>query len=143
MTESQLRELNNIPPRMLIKAGSTLLVPRAAHSQKDISESVADRGQVTFTPEMISVRKSIRAGKADTVASLAKRLKVSPANLAQWNKVPANAKFKPGQALVILVNVPAASASKVKSKPKTPAKAVAKPAPKPSAKKLPEKQQKK
>ena len=44
MSEAQLREVNNIPPRMLIKAGSTLLVPRAAHSQKDISESVADRG---------------------------------------------------------------------------------------------------
>jgi membrane-bound lytic murein transglycosylase D len=88
---------------------------------------------------MISVRKSIRAGKADTVASLAKRLKVSPANLAQWNKVPVNAKFKPGQALVIFVNVPAGSASKLKSKHKT----VAKPAPKPSGKKPQEKPQKK
>lgn len=143
MTESQLRELNNIPPRMLIKAGSTLLVPRAANSQKDISESVADRGQVTFTPEMISVRKSIRAGKADTVASLAKRLKVSPANLAQWNKVPVNAKFKPGQPLLIFVNVPAGSASKLKSKPRTAPKTVAKTAPKPSGKKPPEKPQKK
>jgi membrane-bound lytic murein transglycosylase D len=118
MPESQLRQVNNIPAGMLIKAGSTLLVPRAANSQKDVSESVADRGQVTLTPEMISVRKSIRAGKADTVATLAKRFNVTPANLAQWNKVPPTAKFKPGQALVIFVNVPAGSAAKINSKPK-------------------------
>lgn len=140
MSEAQLREVNNIPPRMLIKAGSTLLVPRAAHSQKDISESVADRGYVTLTPEMISVRKSIRAGKADTVATLAKRFNVSPANLAQWNKVPSNAKFKPGQALVIVVSVPAGSANKVKSKP---SKTAAKPAPKSTGKKPADTQKKK
>jgi membrane-bound lytic murein transglycosylase D len=124
---------------MLIKAGSTLLVPRAANSQKDVSESVADRGQVTLTPEMISVRKSIRAGKADTVATLAKRFNVSPANLAQWNKVAANARFKPGQALVIFVNVPAGSAGKLSSKRK-PAVSVA---PKSRGKKPVEKQKKK
>ena len=140
MSEAQLREVNNIPPRMLIKAGSTLLVPRAAHSQKDISESVADRGYVTLTPEMISVRKSIRAGKADTVTTLAKRFKVSPANLAQWNKVPTNAKFKPGQALVIFVNVPAGSTSKLKSKPP---KAVAKTTLKSTGKKSADTQKKK
>jgi membrane-bound lytic murein transglycosylase D len=140
MSEVELRQVNNIPPGMLIKAGSTLLVPRAAHSQKDVSESVADRGQVTLTPEMISVRKSIRAGKADTVTTLAKRFKVSPANLAQWNKVAANAKFKPGQALVIFVNVPAGSASKLNSMaPKT----VAKPASKSTGKKQVDRQKKK
>ena len=130
MSESQLRQINNIPAGMLIKAGSTLLVPRAANAQKDVSEAVADRGQVSLTPEMISVRKSVRAGKADTVATLAKRFNVSPANLAQWNKVALTTKFKPGQALVIFVNVPAGSAGKlsIKPKPSTPVapKAVAK-----------------
>ena len=127
MTEAQLRQVNNIPAGMLIKAGSTLLVPRAANSEKDVSESVADRGQLNLTPEMISVRKSIRAGKADTVATLSKRYKVSPGNLAQWNKVSVNAKFKPGQALVIFVNVPAGSAAKINSKPKIAAPMASKP----------------
>jgi hypothetical protein len=53
--------------------------------------------------------------------------------------VPANAKFKPGQALVIFVNVPAGSAGKLSGKPK----ALIKAAPKPSSKKPFEKQQKK
>ena len=30
MDEAELREVNRIPPRMLVKAGSTLLVPRAS-----------------------------------------------------------------------------------------------------------------
>ena len=30
MSEAELREVNRIPPRMLVKAGSTLLVPRSA-----------------------------------------------------------------------------------------------------------------
>jgi membrane-bound lytic murein transglycosylase D len=81
---------------------------------------------------MISVRKSIRAGKADTVTTLSKRFNVSPANLAQWNKVPTTAKFKPGQALVIFVNLPAGSVSKLNSKAP---KAVAKSAPKSKGKK--------
>ena len=133
MSEAQLRQVNNIPAGMLIKGGSTLLVPRAANSQKDVSEAVADRGQVSLTPEMISVRKSIRAGKADTVATLAKRFNVSPANLAQWNKVAPNAKFKPSQALVIFVEVPAGAAGKITSKPKAVVTKVAKPSGKKSA----------
>jgi membrane-bound lytic murein transglycosylase D len=104
---------------MLIKTGSALLVPRSVNSQKDVSESVADRGQVSFTPEMVSVRKTIRAGKADTIATLSKRFNVSASNLAQWNKLAANAKLKPGQSLAIFVNVPAGSAAKLSSKAKT------------------------
>jgi len=119
MSEAQLREINNIPARMLIKAGSTLLVPRAVNSQKDVSESVADRGQVSLTPEMVSVRKTIRAGKTDTIATLSKRFNVSASNLAQWNKLAANAKIKPGQSLAIFVTVPAASAAKLSSKAKS------------------------
>ena len=34
MNETALRELNRIPPRMLIKAGSTLLVPRSGAAQR-------------------------------------------------------------------------------------------------------------
>ena len=32
MSEADLRAINNVPPRMLIKAGSTLIVPRSAHA---------------------------------------------------------------------------------------------------------------
>jgi len=118
MSEAQLRELNNIPKGMLIKPGSALLVTRANHSAIEVSGAVADRGEVSFAPEMVQVRKTVRASKGDSVTSIARRFTTSPANVAQWNKVAANASFKAGQSVVIYVSASAASA-----KPATPAKA--------------------
>ena len=112
MSEEQLRAVNNIPARMLIKAGSTLLVPRSHNAQHDVTESIADRGQVSLAPEMVTMRKTVRAGKADTVATLAKRFNLSAANVAQWNKVAANAKLKPGQSVTLFVTLPAGSEAK-------------------------------
>jgi len=112
ISEEQLRAINNIPARMLIKAGSTLLVPRGNSSQQDVTESIADRGQVSLAPEMVTVRKTVRAGKADTVATLAKRFNVSAANVAQWNKLAPNAKLKPGQTVALFITLPAGSEAK-------------------------------
>jgi membrane-bound lytic murein transglycosylase D len=136
MSESQLREVNNIPPRMLIKSGSALLVPRSAHSEKDVTEKVADNGQMSLAPETVLVKKTVKAVKGDTVASLAKRYKTSAANIVQWNKVSASAKFNAGQQVVLFVPAKAARAKKangakkpkgaVKSKAKTVANAAGK-----------------
>ena len=124
MSESQLREINNIPARMLIQPGSTLLVPRAAGLQKDVTESVADKGEVSFSPEMVLVRKTLRASKSDSVASVAQRYKTTAGNVAQWNKVAVGAKFKPGQTVVVYVSVNASNAiPKGSGKFKTPTKA--------------------
>ncbi len=123
MSEEQLRAINNIPARMLIKAGSTLLVPRGHSAQQDVTESIADRGQVSLAPEMVTVRKTVRAGKADTVATLAKRFNVSAANVAQWNKLAPTAKLKPGQSVSLFVTLPAGSESKALSDSKPAPKA--------------------
>ena len=112
MGEQQLRELNGIPPRMLIRAGSSLLVPRAAKLNQDVGTKVADNGQLSLTPEIVLRRKLIKAGKKDTVASIASRYKTTPANVAQWNRVSASAVFKPGQKVVVFV--PANAAKKTR-----------------------------
>ncbi len=105
ISESQLREVNRIPPRMLVKAGSTLLVPRAATSTRDVSEHVADTAAMILAPEPLPGRRRIvKAGsKGESVASMARRLKVSAANLAAWNGVAASASFKPRQAVVLML----------------------------------------
>ena len=105
MNEASLKDINHIPPKMLVKAGSTLVVPRAAHRDQDVSESLADNAMMALTPDVPPMRRiSARAqGKRDTLAAMARRLKVSPAQLAQWNKLPANASLKPGQTLVAWV----------------------------------------
>ena len=53
-----------------------------------------------------------------TVATLALRYKVSPANVAEWNKVKVAAAFKAGQAVVVFLPVQALAATKGTFKPK-------------------------
>jgi membrane-bound lytic murein transglycosylase D len=100
MSESELRSMNNIPPRVLIRAGSTLLIPRAAHMQ-DVTVKVADNGQLSLAPEVVLKRSTVRAGKGETVASIARKYKVSAATVAEWNKVSPSANFKAGQHVVV------------------------------------------
>jgi membrane-bound lytic murein transglycosylase D len=101
MNETQFRELNRIPPRMLIKQGSTLLVPRSAKQDKDVSEHVADNGQVSFSPEIVLKRMLVKLRKSETVASIAKRYKVTTASVADWNKVAVASTFKAKQSVVL------------------------------------------
>ena len=113
MGEQQLRELNGIPPRMQIRAGSSLLVPRAAKLDQDVGTKVADNGQLSLTPEIVLQRIWVKAGKKDTVASIASRYKTTPANVAQWTSLSASAAFKPGQKVVVFV--PANAAKKARA----------------------------
>jgi membrane-bound lytic murein transglycosylase D len=104
MSENSLREINRIPARMLVKAGSTLLVPRSAQRVTDVSEQIADNATMSLAPDVPPLKRvALRAGKRDTVASVAKRYKVSAAQVALWNKVAATAKFKPGSTVVVFV----------------------------------------
>ncbi len=114
MDEAELREVNRIPPRMLVKAGSTLLVPRAAHRLTDVSIEVADNASMSLAPDGPSLRKvSLKAGRKDSVATVAKRYRVSAAQVAQWNDVSASASFRPGQSITVYVAGKAARGTKV------------------------------
>ncbi len=118
MDEAQLRSMNNIPPRMLIKAGSTLLVPRGARMEQDVSASVADNAQIALAPEIVLRKSSIKARKGDTVASIAKRYGQSAAQVAQWNKVSAGASFNAKQSVVLYLPVKAKGKASAKGKVK-------------------------
>jgi len=106
MSEASLREINRIPQRMLVKGGSTLLVPRSQAREQDVSESVADNAMMALAPDLPPMRRLVlKAGKRDTVASVARRYKVSTSQVAQWNKVGASAKFRRAQSIVVFVPV--------------------------------------
>ena len=64
---------------------------------------MADTGQLSVAPEVVLRRKLIKAGKGETVTTVARKYKVSPAQVAQWNKVSATASFKPGQQVVVFL----------------------------------------
>jgi len=104
MSEASLREVNRIPPKMLVKAGSTLLVPRSEHREQDVSESLADNAMMALAPDLPPMKRTVvKAGKRDTVASIARRYRVSADQVAQWNRTNARATFSRGQNVVVYV----------------------------------------
>ena len=105
MSESDLRTINAIPPRMLVKGGSALIVPRSATMRQDVAGHVADNGQMSLTPEIVNHRTVVRAQKRDSVASLARRYRVSAASVADWNDVRTTAAFKAGEQVVLYLPV--------------------------------------
>ena len=109
MSESALRSLNDIPPRMLIKAGSALIVPRGSAIQEDVTGRLADNGQLALAPEIVTKRTTVRAGKRDTVASVAQRYRVSASSVADWNDVKLGSAFKVGQQIVLHLPVRASA----------------------------------
>ncbi|RZJ12491.1 MAG: LysM peptidoglycan-binding domain-containing protein, partial [Rubrivivax sp.] len=121
MAEAALREVNRIPPKMLVKAGSTLLVPRSEHVHDDVSERLADTASLNLAPDAPPLRRvKFKAGKGDTVATIAARYRVSSSQVAQWNKVGSAARFKPGQAVVVYTpSAPAARPVLAKATPST------------------------
>ncbi len=105
MTEADLREVNHIPARMLVKAGSTLLVPRSAQHTSDVSEQVAETAAMTLAPDLPPTRRvNMRIGKGgESVASVARRWHVAPTEVASWNHVAANGKFGAGTTAVLFL----------------------------------------
>ncbi|MBT2334649.1 transglycosylase SLT domain-containing protein [Variovorax paradoxus] len=115
MSEADLRALNSIPPRMLIKSGSTLIVPRGARVKEDVTALVADSGQLSFQPEIVNRRTTVKAGRNDSVASIARRYKLKPDSVAEWNDVKLNHAFKRGYSVVVYLPVRAAAEARVGS----------------------------
>jgi len=109
MSESDFRAVNNIPPRMLLKAGSAVLAPRSAKMADDVAPHIADNGQMSLAPEVVTRRTTVKARKGETVASIARRYRLSPVNVAEWNKVGVTGGFKVGEQVVVFLPVRAAS----------------------------------
>lgn len=105
MNENELRAVNSIPPRMLIKAGSVLIVPRSAKAQADVASHVAENGQLSLAPEQVTRRTVVRARKRDSVATVARRYGLSAAQVAHWNKVGSSASFRTGEQVVLYLPV--------------------------------------
>ena len=103
MSESELREVNNIPPRMKVRAGSSLLVPRSGQRNSDVSEFVADNAQLSLAPDIILKRTVVRARKGDNLARLAQRYGVSAASAAGWNRMAVNERLKSGQRVTLML----------------------------------------
>ncbi len=129
MSEAELRSVNNIPPHMLVKEGSTLIVRRhgTLAEQGDVDGHTADSAQLSFSPEFVQKKISVKVSRKDTLASVARRYKVSPEQLALWNNLNQSPKaaLRNGQILSVFVAVtsgqksdkPPSQAKKTKASP--------------------------
>ncbi len=113
-TPQVIREVNNIPPKMLLKAGSTILVPRMEDAaQKDITQDVADNATLAMTPDVPDTKRiNVTVKKSDNIKSIANRHKVTVAQIKSWNNLR-NDKLANGQKLELHVPY---SATKTASK---------------------------
>ncbi len=98
MSESELRRVNNIPARMQVRAGSSLLVVRRGAHDRDVSERVADNAQIALQAEPSS-RSAVVVRRGDTLGGLASKHGVSLANLARWNGLSTKSTIRVGQRL--------------------------------------------
>jgi membrane-bound lytic murein transglycosylase D len=77
-TPEVIRQANNIPPQMRLKAGSTILVPRtSAMANNDIADNIVENGQVALeadradsTHRHLTRAERIKAGAAHAVAEI-------------------------------------------------------------------------
>ena len=76
---------------------------------------VADSGHLSFQPEIVNRRTTVKAGRNDSVASIARRYKLNPDSVAEWNDVKLNHAFKRGYSGVVYLPVRAAAAARVGS----------------------------
>ena len=117
-TPEVIREVNAIPPNMHPKAGSTVLVPKpSTDDDKDIGQDVADNAMLAYEADEPPRRKiTVKAGKRDTVSSIAARHKVKPEEVREWNDLK-NDKLTAGQSLRLEVRANRQLAKRKKSKP--------------------------
>ena len=126
-TPEVIRSVNQIPPRMLLKAGSTILVPKTETSMEsdisqDISQEVADNAHMAVTPDVPDTRRIyVKAGRRDTLNSIANRYRVTVAQLRQWNGLRRDV-LANGQSLQLQVPYHAAAPVRVRQIVRSPAR---------------------
>ncbi|MEJ7138867.1 transglycosylase SLT domain-containing protein [Amphibiibacter pelophylacis] len=100
----ELRAHNRLPARMMVRAGSTLVVPRTG-AERNVSTSVLNNAHLALTPEPPPVKRVVfqanRLGM--TVAAAARHAGVRPAQVAQWNGISPRGRFGKHASIVVYV----------------------------------------
>jgi membrane-bound lytic murein transglycosylase D len=118
ISEEQLREANQIPPRYRLASGSTILIPRDETMDDDIPAASLD-ARLSLVPEQANLRKvTYRVRRGDTLASVARRWNVTTKDVILWNGLTAPTLFA-GQRLELTVPAKTKSVKKSPSKSTT------------------------
>ncbi len=84
-----VRDVNAIPAKMYVKAGSTILVPKSSRSsEENIPTQVVEQAQLTIAKGNAGTRKIyVKVSKKDNLAAIAKRYKLNVADIKEWNNL--------------------------------------------------------
>lgn len=111
VAEATLREVNKIPARTLVKAGSTLLVPKTAQDTGNVTPDQVRDAVLALAPEAPALRaRHVRARAGDTPLTVARRFGVTASDVARWNHVATRERFRVRTELVVYV--PGASSAR-------------------------------
>ncbi len=106
LTDAQLRVANHIPARYRPAAGSTILIPRDENINDDVAPDFV-QASFSLVPEGANLRQiTYRVRRGDTLASVARRWKVSADDIVSWNQLRSMTLFT-GQRLSLTVGRPA------------------------------------
>ena len=100
-TTARLRDINGVPAGARLRAGATLLVPKPAGVEGDIPADVAENATLLYEPTRTVKRVAVKVRKGESLASLAKRQRVTTTQLAQWNGFSPSVRLQSGQTVFI------------------------------------------
>lgn len=106
-----IRQANNIPSRSVLKFGSAILVPKTAGYDRDIAPELVENAKLAWERDLPATRLvTVPVRKPARLASIAKRYRVSVAELKSWNKINGDT-VKKGTILKVLVPYRSAAAT--------------------------------
>lgn len=119
VTETALRQANRIPPRYQVRTGSTILIPRDESMEEDIQPQLINAA-FAFEPERSNLRRvTYRVRRGDSLASVARRWGVKPADIVAWNGLRSEKLFAGQRLNLTIVGASAPSKPKPKAKAHT------------------------
>lgn len=115
-TPQIIREANAIPPNMHPVLGSTVLVPKlASDKDKDIATDVINNATLNVEADTPPTRRiSVKVGKRDSLQTIARRYKVTPAQIREWNGLKKD-QLSAGQSLKLEVKAGKTKVGKAKT----------------------------
>lgn len=122
-TPEVIREVNDIPPKMLLAAGSIILVPKTDDaSDKNIAAEWIENARMITIPDLPPGKRiTVKVQRGDTLSGIARRYGVSVAQIRKWNGMRNN-RIVAGRTLQLQAPVKKAKSSTRKAAKKTPAR---------------------
>jgi len=88
-------------------------VPRSEDRHADVSEHLADHAVMALAPDAPGMRRlALKAGRKESVRTVARRYRVKASQVALWNGVSAGTRFRPGQTVIVYVAAKSSKARK-------------------------------